>query len=325
MKRIAIIGAGQIGSRHLQALSNLGGVVRIELVDPSEESLRIARERFYEVYQENSDRIKPAFHRNIDDLSGKLDLAIIATCSDIRAHVIKELTGKKAVASLILEKVLFQTIDEYEKTDTLLKEKNIPAWVNCWMRDNAFFQKLRTGLHLDHEIKMAVEGSGWGMACNSIHYIDLFSYLTGCRDFHFDESHLERTIAEAKRPGFKEFFGRLAGRNSKGHSLTLSCSNTGPYSVMIRIEDGINTHEITDYVDHVLHKVSDGRSESHETVGIPFQSQTTHRLARQVIEHGTCDLPVYHDSMNLHIPLIAIFTEHMQDTTGRRMEKCPIT
>ena len=89
MKNIAIIGAGQIGSRHLQAMACLEGTAKVQLVDPSEEALKLSKERFFQVYQEDSKRIELKCHRAIDDLLGPIDLAIVATCSDIRAEVIK--------------------------------------------------------------------------------------------------------------------------------------------------------------------------------------------------------------------------------------------
>ena len=49
MIHCAIIGAGQIGSRHLQALCQFEKPIRVDLVDPSDESLQTAQSRFEEV------------------------------------------------------------------------------------------------------------------------------------------------------------------------------------------------------------------------------------------------------------------------------------
>ena len=325
MVNIAIIGAGQIGSRHLQAMVNLESAAKVQLVDPSEESLRIAKERFFQVYQEHSKRIELKCHSSIDDLCGPIDLAIVATCSDVRAGVVKELTRKKEVKNLVLEKVLFQTVAEYFETDDLLRKKDIPTWVNCWMREKDFYKKLKTQLNLDEKIQMGVEGSLWGMGCNSIHFIDLFSYITERKDFNFVECHLDKKSVESKRLGFKEFSGKLMGTNSKGHSLSLVCCNKGNHSYRIQVINGPQKHEITDCVNHVVHRFFDGEEESIENVEIPFQSQTTHRLVHKIINEKKCDLPSYHDSMNLHLPLIKVLIEHLQNITGDKVERCPIT
>ena len=48
MKTIVVIGAGQLGSRHLQALSKVNFKTTIEVVDPFESSLVVAKGRFNE-------------------------------------------------------------------------------------------------------------------------------------------------------------------------------------------------------------------------------------------------------------------------------------
>jgi len=65
---IIIIGCGQIGSRHIQSLSNLEYPLNIQLVDPSKDSLRIAKNRFFEVCnnKDNSKFIK--LYQNIDEI-----------------------------------------------------------------------------------------------------------------------------------------------------------------------------------------------------------------------------------------------------------------
>ena len=49
MHSIAIIGAGQLGSRHLQAIARLTMPARVYLVDPSDAARDVARQRFGEM------------------------------------------------------------------------------------------------------------------------------------------------------------------------------------------------------------------------------------------------------------------------------------
>lgn len=324
MINIVIIGAGQIGSRHLQAMANLEGTAMVQVADPSEESLRTAQERFSQVYQEDSRKIELKCHRSIDTISGSIDVAIVTTCSDVRAGVIKEITHKKDVKNLILEKVLFQKVAEYFEINDLLREKDIPTWVNCWMREKDFYKRLKTQLNLNEKIQMSIEGAIWLMGSSSIHFIDLFSYLTGSKDFSFTDCHLDKKVIDSKRPGFKEFSGRLTGNNSQGHSLTL-CHENGNDPYRIQIINGTQEHVITDGGDHVVHKFIDSKGESIEKATIPLQSQTTHHLVHKIISNKNCDLPSYHDSMNLHLPLIKVLMEHLQSITGDKVERCPIT
>lgn len=49
MKNIVVIGAGQLGSRHLQALSKVNFQTRIEVVAPFADALEVAWARFNEI------------------------------------------------------------------------------------------------------------------------------------------------------------------------------------------------------------------------------------------------------------------------------------
>jgi predicted dehydrogenase len=61
MINIAIIGAGQIGSRHLQALSYLEEHAVIQVVDPLEQSRKTAEERFNDTCNGTINNIKHSF------------------------------------------------------------------------------------------------------------------------------------------------------------------------------------------------------------------------------------------------------------------------
>ena len=158
---VSIIGAGQIGSRHLQALAHLKESVRIQLVDPSQDSLEVARQRFHSVYKGDSKRITLQAFNAIKELDEFQDVAIVSTDSKVRYGVIKELVQLKNIKAVIFEKVLFQAEKEYFEIDSLLETKKIPAWVNCILRATDFFKGLKDLLSKDEQITMKVEGVDW--------------------------------------------------------------------------------------------------------------------------------------------------------------------
>jgi len=328
---IAIIGAGHIGSRHLQALANLEEPARIQLVDPSPGSLEIAEKRFRDVYKGERDAITLQHFDSIQDLGMSQDLVIVATDSRNRCDVIIELVQSKNICSMILEKFLFQAEKEYYEVQDLLKKKNIPAWVNCMLRATDFYRNLKSALTIDSPIRMTVEGKSWGLACNSIHFLDLFSFFTDCNDFEFSSVNLDEKIYNSRRSGFKEFSGKLVGENSQGNVLTLSCKEGacgegdvgGPIS--IQIDNGHDKHVIASYIDRVIHRVITPNGETENTAALPFQSQITHLIVNDIIRNDTCGLPLYADSMILHLSLIKVFLKQMSKVTGKEIKRCPIT
>ena len=325
MINIAIIGAGELGSRHLQALAHLEEDALIQVVDPSEESLLIAKERFGQIDQNANKNIQLLLHSAIDCLDGPLDLVLIATSSDVRANLIRDIISQVKVRHMLLEKVLFQKESDYFEIQELLKKENISAWVNCYRRDTDFFKSVKTKLNLSEKIKISVRGSLWGIGCLGVHFIDLLAFFSGHVDFEFRKSQLDKKLLDAKRKGFKEFTGVLEGVNSRGDSLIMDSKGHGNQPWVMSIENGKTWQKIAEEVGGADYEHFDGKKESQCRINIPMQSQRTHILVKQIIHENHCGLPNFHDSVKLHIPLIHVLLEHLQQTTGKKVEACPIT
>ena len=328
MINCTIIGAGQVGSRHLQALSNLESPTRIDLVDPSGESLKIAQGRYEEVSSKNKKHIQILYHNNLANLPNKLDLVIISTNSIVREKIIKEVVKKNSVKNLILEKILFQRSAQYAEIEHLLKKSSIPTWVSCWMRTTNLFKQIKNVLNLNHSIKIKVEGTRWGMATASIHFMDLLYYLTECNNFKFIKSNLNKEVRDAKRSGFKEFFGCLSGENSRGDSLNLTCNEKGgDRPIKVTIKNGPETYELlmSDVTTHFDFESSDGLKNKIKEECFPYQSEMTHIWVNDILSKGHCDLPTYSNSSTLHLELIRVLTEHLKKITGETNNVCPIT
>ena len=92
-KRIAIIGAGQLGSRHLQGLTKIKHDIHITVIDPNLPALEIARQRFVEM-PENPLIQSVAYLDSFVEFVQPVELAIIATNADVRHKVIEELMSK---------------------------------------------------------------------------------------------------------------------------------------------------------------------------------------------------------------------------------------
>src|SRR5688500_4752859 len=110
MLQIALIGAGQLGSRHLQALALLGRPARVTVVDPVESSLAAAKERFEQVAKGD---VEAVFTRSFANLPKHVDGAVVATGADRRRKAIEDLLQQSTVGVALLEKVLFQRVEDY--------------------------------------------------------------------------------------------------------------------------------------------------------------------------------------------------------------------
>src|SRR6185295_6672376 len=99
---IILVGAGQIGSRHLQALTLLKTNAQIDVVDPSRESLDTTRQRFEEAQKNSKARHEVRYSTEISSqLKKSYDFGIIATSSAVRRNSVDQLLKVSTVKNLI--------------------------------------------------------------------------------------------------------------------------------------------------------------------------------------------------------------------------------
>jgi hypothetical protein len=324
MYKIAIIGAGQLGSRHLQGLAKSSFAIQIEVIDPFEDSLHIAKQRYLEI--EKSKYVKNIyFNTSIDQLSDKIDLVIVATGANVRSKVIIELLTKKTVTNLILEKVLFQSIEEYRIIDELLNETNTKCWVNHPRRMFPIYKTLRDELKNANNISYNFQGGDWGLGCNSLHFIDHLAFLSNSTELELDSKYLDNEIYPSKRKGFSEFNGLLVGSLSN-NNFTLSSNVNHTQSIFTIVSDVISII-IDESKGEMLisRKENDWKWESKNEKIIYFQSELTNILINDILIENKCELPTYKDASKLHLPFIKCLLDHMQKITGQEHKNCPIT
>ena len=118
---ILITGAGQLGSRYLQGLTNCKETLDIYVNDISEQSLQIAKQRWEQVEKKVSpDSVsgmtvpaiqhKVTFISSFEKIPKKINIAIVATNADVRPQVVKQIKANFEVCYWILEKVLAQSM-----------------------------------------------------------------------------------------------------------------------------------------------------------------------------------------------------------------------
>ena len=316
MFNVAIIGAGQLGSRHLQALKGASSLMNIYVVDNNVESLRIAKERYDSLPSCKEKSVQ--YNLSLEDLPDGLDFVVIATGSKPRATIIKSLLKHSDVKNLILEKVLFPKLNEYDEIGKLLKDKNIHTWVNCPRRMYGMYQNIKSIMDTTNAISMISQGNDWGLCCNSIHIIDLFMFLTGEKTYTISHLDLENNVIDSKRAGYIEFYGSITIETPNGHTLTLKCGH-GEYESLKEIKYGSNTIKIQE--ENGLWTFN---SETY-TYKLPYQSQLTGLLADMVLSIGYSPLTPYENSAEYHKPFIKAILNHYNQIKGINSDLCPIT
>lgn len=316
---IIIIGAGQIGSRHLQALSRSKLPLDIYVTDTSSESIDLCQNRWREMSPVASQAV---FSNNIP-VGCDYDLAIIATTSLVRAAVIKKLLLHNTVRYLILEKFLFPSPADYYAIGDLLAKKSVPAWVNCSRRMHPVYQQLHH--KFKGPISLRFAGGEWGLGCNGIHLADLASWYTEQKNFSWDTSRLDRLPLKAKRPGVVEFSGELLGFGADGSRLSLLALAGSAIPPLVEIQNE-TARVIIDEIHNqgFLYQQHNNWQPEPLTFRTPFQSELSHLFVQDILNDGRCDLTSYEDSAKLHLGLLNAFL-NFGELLGLNSEMCPIT
>lgn len=322
MFKIAIIGAGNLGSRHLQGLAGIHHECEIHIVDPDQDSRESARVRFAQVPANPG--IRGLYdHRDISLLPKFLDLAIVATTSDIRLGVIRKLLEHGEAQYLLLEKVLFPRVKEYAEAAELLQGKNVRTWVNCARRLFDLYNGAREKFHTDRLVHMDVTGGNWGLGCNGIHFLDLMAFLTGEIPECFDTSGLAPGAVPSKRPGFLEFSGTIMASTS-GCSLSLTARPTSSARHLVTLR-GEHISYVIDETAGKYWKLGKTGEWNAGEFHIPFQSQMTGGVADQILSTGECGLTQYAESSGVHQPFLEALIKHVGAGQPSGSTTCLIT
>lgn len=311
MFHVTIVGAGQLGSRHLQALKAVKFPLNIQVVDISDSSLKIAQERYHAVPTQTEHQI--SFNKQFEKKEST-DLAIVATNSNIRRQALETLLESSHCSFIVLEKLLFDKPEDYAAIETLLAEKKSQAWVNCPMRMMPVYERIRSELQ-KKPIEYRVSGSQFGLITNAIHYLDHMAHLTGSDDFVLDTSGLDKNPIESKRPGFLELNGTLKARFADGSSCEISCYPVGTAPVVVTIFNHQNRYFIKESERLVWESsVHSDWSWTEQPADIPYQSTLTTAMVESFINHKTCALTPYRQSKKIHLQLLEPLLNFIQSS-----------
>jgi predicted dehydrogenase len=323
MFNYCVIGAGQIGSRHLQALAKTKIKSRLFVIDPSTESLKVAKQRFEELpVNPNVEAI--SYFESIQNVPSQLDFAVVATTADHRAAIVKELLSHSQVKGLLLEKVLFQRLEEYDTIGELLQTTNTRCWVNCANRTYPLYHTVKD-FFKDHPLRLCqVWGGDWGLGCNAIHFLDLFAFFTHSSYASIQGTRLSAQIVQSKRARFFETFGALDATLLCGTQVEVAShhGSRAPHLITLHADD---RRCIVDEPNRQALFFSSEEGWRTVPFKLPYQSELTQVIAEASIEGGPISLPTYAESADIHRPFITVMLQHFRKFWNNNTEYCPIT
>lgn len=328
MFRVAIVGAGQIGSRHLQAMSQFDQPVSLSIVDPDPSSLATAEQRYAQCTP-TPQVMGVEYLRTVTELPSIIDVLIVATSAHVRRAVMESVLAHATVRTAILEKVLFQRIEDIDAVETLIAQHGVRTVVNCPLRMVEGYQTLRARLMNARRVDLSVTGANIGIGCNSIHYLDLVAYLSGTTAWTLSSEMLDSLPVASKRSGFLEITGTLSGVSARGDRFAVTSYPDGSAPTVVQITTPTTRAIIRDRDSRAWIAMAE-RDWMWEDVPlvIPYQSQLTQVAVGQLLRTGTAGpvaLTPYTDSAVLHRALLTTLLGHLRQHTDFTGTTCPIT
>lgn len=329
MRNVFVIGAGEMGSRHLQALKAVKDPLRITVIDPSTVSLQTARERFESMGKKNHPHTL-CFVTTFPVSEETIDIAIIATTSAHRRQAIETLLSKHKVKFFILEKLLFQKKEDFYAVDKMLKKSGATAFVNCMMRSIPFYRNLKTKTPLQN-VSYTVTSGETGLVTSAVHFLDHLAFLTGCFDYTLDTSLLDPKPIESKRRRFLELTGTITARFKNGSVATLTrYPDIAPTIISILSPDLFAT---TNFPIGKAFKIGQShvsrRSEGWESIEttevMPYQSVMTTGIVENILKNGKSVLATYEEAVKIHLPLLETLRLFLEKKSGKKKGVYPFT
>lgn len=322
-----IVGCGQLGSRHLQAVASLPIVTEIEVVDPRPEALELGRQRLAELPVARSPS-EVRWLNSISKATKQGDLCIIATQAPERCKALKKVADTLGYSAILLEKMVAQSVEEMEASVEFARTRGLSVWVNFLERGAPFYRRVKERLSPADPLVFHAMGGNFFLATNGIHSADLFAYYDECTSIEGTGGRIDPILHPSKRGnGLYDLTGTLHGYSDKGSSLTISfIESDGPWFHITIASRGYRC-----LVDHGQGWAYEADLESNWAWRrVPFNgsllvSQTTKEFATGILTSGHCALPTLEESLVSHRFILGQLQPHFSRLLGRPLNRCPVT
>jgi hypothetical protein len=316
---VLIVGAGQLGSRYLQGLAKCTIPLSVYVCDVSQLSLDLAESRWLEVGGDKTPHNIELFI-GFDGVPAHIDLAIISTNAFVRPKVVKQVAEKSQVRYWLLEKVLAQSEEKIKQIQSIIGVEG-NAWVNTPLRSMDWYHKIKSEMIMNGSFSCVIKaGKTFGIACNTIHYLDLLEWLSGETVVKLITTGLDTKWFESKRAGFWDIFGTIEVVFSKGSKayITSDSSQWMPITIKFKTRDEEwMIHESEGFAIRNNDLKITGRDE--------YQSEITAPIVESILLTGTCQLPLLAESVAMHIPMLRDLLEHWNLYMPEKITELPIT
>lgn len=319
MKTVILVGCGNIGFRHLQALAAMAEPTDITIVEPVETTHARIKALADEAGGPKGQHTFHILSSATDLPKDETDLVVIATDTRHRRPAWEALRKQVHPHAVIFEKVLFPTLRDIEAVARDLTAADIAGFVNCGRRGFPDYQSLsqrfgRSGTPVD----VLVEGAQFGLGSNAVHFLDLAEMLNSAELVSLSARDLEPGSRPSKRPDYVEIFGTMRAELSNGAKVSISCADSGPIAVRVSLigHDGSQIQ-----IDETAATIDEDNAQ--KPFSIRYVSQMS-ELYESLLTDRTSILTPYADSARQHRLYLQAIRDHL-GLSNAKDEACPVS
>ena len=316
------MGCGELGSRHLQGLLSSHNSLNIVAYDTFEKSLSLAMKRANEVNNSLNNKIIN-YTTESQYLNSDWDLAILATTAETRLRALKNLLDCSSVKSIILEKLLTQSVGDLIEMQSLLGF-NVDAWVNCPRRQMKIYKNIKQYIReeLGTTCRSIEVNIGYSeLVTNAIHFLDLHAWLNDTQIVQLSPEMLGPWLPSKRRNNY-DTSGVLKATYLDHSQLTINCFDSPTETTL-----NLNTAEGSVFVNEISGLWSDlQNNENHGD--LEFQSTMTGSIADLILDRTKnidAPLPTFQEIFQMHVLMLEVFRNHWNSSTSTNCDVVPIT
>lgn len=279
--KICVIGVGNIGMRYVQGIFSKFPDAQLFLVDAPARLQELEKLELGDVNLLTS----------LDNIHEPIDLCVVSTSCEPRLAIYKRCLDLNP-RYIILEKYLFKSREEFAECLSL---NRVTTFVNQWMYGSNTFDCLFEGGARTVELT----GSGWGLACNAVHWIDVFKRHMNITDLQVGSDTNISKVFPSKRVGYEEIYGELVfvdEESDKTFSLIDRGDDILTGAQEIRVDGKVYLFDYT----HI-------KQEERILAHFPYFSGLIGNLVDDIMDKGSCNLPLLEESISQHLLMEGIF------------------
>jgi hypothetical protein len=321
MKRILLIGSGELGSRFLQAIVKTGNDIIIDIVEPNDSAIEIAKNRILEINNLYDFKLLQ-FYQNINEIKTKGDLVIIATHSDIRLELFQECI-KIGYINFLFEKIVCQSKKDYNTIIELKNSYKLNIWVNCKTRCYPIWNYIKSKI-INTKFTFSSIGGNHGICTNGLHTIDLFVYLSNSDKLFVKNINIDNYLHLTKRNKF-DLSGNISMEDENLNYFEIKYSKDN----LLFPLDIIQNNQYRWIVDNSTRQAYES-FENNTFREIDFKgdlsvSSMSVLFINQILLYNYCDLPSIEETQVSHNFIFDISLPIFNKLLNKTDDICPIT